>query len=84
MRTQALFGMITVVLRAATLILQSLVIGGLVYRRWIAAGETTAAHERPYGVLLLRIAAMALAATQILYLSLNTMIALCSRKVGKS
>ncbi len=73
MRTQALFGMITVILRAATLIFQSLVIGGIVFHRWIAR-ETPAMREQAYGVLLLRVAATALATTQILYLSLNTMI----------
>jgi putative copper resistance protein D len=73
MRTEALFGIITVILRAATLILQSLVIGGIVFRRWIANSEA-APGERPQGVLLVRVSAMALGLTQVLYLSLNTMI----------
>ena len=40
MRTQALFGIITVLLRVATLIFQSLIVGGIVFQRWIAAGAT--------------------------------------------
>jgi copper resistance protein D len=74
MRTQALFGIITVILRAATLVFQSLVIGGIVFRRWIAAGETTPAHDQRLGLLLVRISAIALAATQVAYLGLNTTI----------
>jgi copper resistance protein D len=74
MRTQALFGIIAVILRASTLIFQSLAVGGIVFHRWIAAGKPTAVCERQYGVLLMRVSAMALAATQVLYVSLNTMI----------
>jgi putative copper resistance protein D len=73
-RTQALFGIITVILRTATLIFQSLVIGGIVFRRWIATDETTPACDQRLGVLLVRIAALALAATQVAYLGLNTTI----------
>jgi copper resistance protein D len=74
MRTQALFGIVTVILRAATLVLQSLVIGGIVFRRWIATGEMTPARDQFLGVLLVRIAAIALVATQVAYLGLNTTI----------
>src|SRR5262249_12868924 len=78
MRTQALFGLITVVLRAATLILQSLVIGGIVFQRWIAAGEP-AVHKHS-GVRLIRFSAVALALTQLLFLAFNT--AVLSSSVG--
>src|SRR5262249_3395062 len=71
MRTQGLFGIIAVVLRAATLILQSLVIGGLVFHRWITADDAKI-REPQQGVQLGRIAAVALAATQLVYLGLNS------------
>ncbi len=74
MRTQALFGIITVILRAATLVFQSLVIGGIVFHRWIAPVNAAAPLEEPFGNLLVRISALALAVTQVLYLSLNAMI----------
>ncbi len=74
MRTQALFGIITVILRAATLVFQSLVIGGIVFHRWFAPGKIAAPGEEPFGNLVVRVSAMALAVTQILYLSLNTII----------
>jgi putative copper resistance protein D len=68
MRTQALFGIIAVVLRAATLIFQSLVIGGIVFRRWIATHDSASVRQ---GVLLLRASAVALGFTQLLYLGFN-------------
>ena len=37
MRTEALGALITVILRAATLVSQSLLVGGIVFRRWAAA-----------------------------------------------
>jgi len=79
MRTQALFGMIAVALRAATLIFQSLVIGGIVFRRWIATKETTTASK---GILLIRISAVALAVTQLLYIGFNA--ALLNHSMGLS
>src|SRR5215467_10641526 len=81
MRTQGLFGIIAVVLRAATLILQSLVIGGLVFHRWIAANDANI-RDRQQGVQLVRIAAVALAATQVVYLGLNSALLMDSLGVG--
>src|SRR5215467_10937150 len=78
MRTQALFGMIAVGLRAATLVLQSLVIGGIVFRRWIAGGT----HEPTQGILLLRASAVGLAISQLLYLCLNSAILAKSLGLG--
>lgn len=52
MRTQALFGIIAVVLRAAALILQLLGIGGIVFHCRIAQDDMTGMHERRLGVLL--------------------------------
>ena len=72
MRTQSLFGIIAVVLRATTLILQSLVIGGIVFHRWIAADSAKAIDERRVGIQLVRVSALTLAATQLVYLSLNS------------
>ena len=79
MRTQALFGLITVVLRAATLVLQSLVIGGIVFQRWVAADNITVQDRQP-GVRLIRFSAVTLAITQILFLGFNT--AVLSSTVG--
>ena len=75
MRTEALFGIITVVLRAATLIFQSLVIGGIVFRRWVASEELSdpaPSRAEQLGSRLIRGTAIALAGTQVLYLALNT------------
>ena len=83
MRTQALFGIITVLLRAATLVFQSLVIGGIVFQRWIAAPETPE-DDRRRGAVVIRISAIALAATQALYLGLNTKILVDSLGAGLS
>jgi putative copper resistance protein D len=68
--------MIAVGLRAATLVLQSLVIGGIVFRRWIAADT----HEPTREVLFVRASAVGLAVTQLLYLGLNT--AILARSLG--
>jgi copper resistance protein D len=83
MRTQALFGIITVLLRAATLVFQSLVIGGIVFQRWIAAPETPE-DDRRLGARVVMISAVALATTQALYLGLNTKILADSLGAGLS
>jgi putative copper resistance protein D len=82
MRTQALFGIITVILRAATLVFQSLVIGGIVFHRWIASKGPVQESGHRQGAILIRAAALALAVTQVLYLALNTMILRQSLDVG--
>lgn len=92
MRTEALFGIITVILRAATLIFQSLVIGGIVFHRWVtptptpgsasAPPDANALREERLGVRLIRGAAIALAGTQALYLALNTYLLSSSLGVG--
>ncbi len=61
--------MIAVFLRAATLVLQSLVIGGLVFRRWIAGHDMSTPST---GVLLIRASAAGLCLAQLLYVALNT------------
>jgi len=66
--------MIAVALRAATLIFQSLVIGGIVFRRWIAMNDADAGADTTIvrkGVLLVQASAVALAVTQLLYLGFN-------------
>lgn len=73
MRTQALFGMVAVALRAATLIFQSLVIGGVVFHRWIAPRILQRSEGQP-GITLLRLSALALAGTQLLFVGFNTAI----------
>lgn len=82
MRTQALFGIIAVLLRAATLICQSLVIGGIVFHRWIAPEDVTRMRDRGSGALLVRVSAFALATTQVLYLGLDTGVLMDSLGVG--
>lgn len=66
--------MIAVVLRAATLVLQSLVIGGIVFRRWIVTDDASGPRDHTTGVLLVRAAAVGLGITQLFYLGLNTSI----------
>ena len=73
MRTLALFALVAVMLRAATLVFQSLLIGGIVFHRWIAAEKPTLGETAP-GIPLLRLSAIALAVTQVLFLGLNTML----------
>ena len=73
MRTEALIALIAVILRAATLVFQSLLIGGVVFRRWIAAGPPAPGEATP-GIRLVRCAAIALAVTQALFIGLNTML----------
>src|SRR5262249_3579547 len=73
MRTAQLIALITVILRAATLVFQSLLVGGIVFHRWIAA-DARATREPAFGIRLLRYSGIALAVTQALYLALNTMI----------
>jgi copper resistance protein D len=82
MRTQSLFGIITVVLRAATLIFQSLVIGGIVFHRWIAPADLSQESDGERGERMIRWAAIALAATQVLYLGFNTAILMDSLGTG--
>lgn len=67
MRTQGVFEIIVVVLRAATLVFQSLVIGGVVFQRWIATAEPCRR-----GLGLVRSSGFALAVTQLLYLGINS------------
>ena len=73
MRTAELIALITVILRAATLVFQSLLVGGIVFHRWIDADATTT-RERALGVRLMCCSAIALAVTQAVYLGLNVMI----------
>ena len=73
MRTAELIALITVILRAATLVFQSLLVGAIVFHRWIAK-DARATREPGFGIRLLRYSAIALAVTQALYLALNTTI----------
>jgi hypothetical protein len=54
-----------VVVRAATLVFQSLLVGGIVFHRWIAT-DARAMREPGFRVRLLRYSAIALAVTQAL------------------
>lgn len=73
MRTQGLFEIVVVVLRAATLVCQSLVIGGVVFQHWIVNDEPSAKTGQS-GLKLVRFSAIALAITQLLYLGINMMV----------
>src|SRR5262249_37001006 len=74
MRTQGLFDIVVVVLRAASLTMQSLVIGGVVFQRWIANDTPTGEGSRRRGLSLVRFSAIALAITQLLYVGINMMV----------
>ncbi|HKD82883.1 MAG TPA: CopD family protein [Candidatus Angelobacter sp.] len=84
MQNQSLFGIIVVALRAATLVFQSLVVGGIVFHRWIAGDSTAPRGERSPGILLLRVSAAGLVGTQLLYIGINSAVLMDSLGIGLS
>src|SRR5271163_4998722 len=79
------FAFLSVILRAATLAFQSLVLGGLIYIsviQWPAGATVSAAMERCRRVL--RWAAAALALSQLLYVCVDTAILMGTLHVSLS
>ena len=72
-----LFGYFSVLLRAATLVLQSLLLGGVLFLLWIARKSPEASYDdldtvESLSLRLFRTAALALAVVQVLYLYVNS------------
>lgn len=82
-----IFGYLSVILRAGTLVFQSLLLGGSLFLLWIASpgGETTEAElaaVRRSASQLLRISAIALVMVQALYLYVNSAALTASAEIG--
>jgi putative copper resistance protein D len=72
-----LFGYFSVLLRAATLVLQSLLLGGVLFLLWVARKSPEASYDdldtvESLSLRLFRAAALALAVVQVLYLYVNS------------
>jgi putative copper resistance protein D len=82
-----IFGYLAVLLSAATLIGQSLLLGGLLFLFWIARPSPEIPAEgmdrvRSLALKAFRIAAVALALVQVLYLYVNTSVLMASAEIG--
>ena len=72
-----LFGYFSVLLRAATLVLQSLLLGGVLFLLWVARQSPDARYDgletvQSFSLRLFRTAAVVLAVVQVLYLYVNS------------
>jgi copper resistance protein D len=72
-----LFGYFSVLLRAATLVLQSLLLGGVLFLLWVARQSPDARYDgletvQSFSLRLFRAAAVVLAVVQVLYLYVNS------------
>ena len=81
------FGYLSVILRAGTLVFQSLLLGGVLFVLWIArptaeAGTGDFAKVQAYSLRLLRIAAVGLAAMQAFYLYVNSAALMATAEIG--
>jgi copper resistance protein D len=84
-----IFGYLSVLLRAGTLVFQSLLLGGLLFLFWIARPTSDVADsslERVRGALLrlFRAAAIALVVVQVLYLYVNSAVLMATAEIGIS
>ncbi len=82
-----IFGYLSVLLRAGTLIFQSLLLGGVLFTFWIARPSAEVADDsletvRSASLRLLRIAAIGLAIVQVLYLYVNSAVLMASAEMG--
>ncbi len=82
-----IFGYLAVILSAATLVGQSLLLGGLLFLFWIArpSPEIPAGgmdRVRSLALKAFRIAAISLALVQVLYLYVNTSVLIASAEIG--
>jgi putative copper resistance protein D len=76
------FALLAVVLRAATLILQSALVGGVVFRRWIAPELSKFGQVRNFSFDLLRTSAIGLAIVQAMSVTLNCIVLSASLDTG--
>ncbi len=84
-----IFGYLSVLLRAGTLVFQSLLLGGLLFLFWIARPSSDVADsslERVRTALLrlFRAAALALVVVQVLYLYVNSAVLMATAEIGIS
>ena len=81
-----LFGFLSVVLRAGTLVFQSLLLGGVIFLAWISRdvpGDAEQAGRMQRGSwTLLSISAIALAIVQALYLYVNSAVLMTTAEIG--
>src|SRR5271167_4714484 len=81
-----LFGFFSVVLRAGTLVFQSLVLGGIFFLLWTARSRPDLPHESMERVhatswTLLRISAIGLAVVQVLYLFVDSSVLMSTAEI---
>src|ERR1700727_477662 len=84
-----IFAYLSVLLRAGTLVFQSLLLGGWLFLFWIARPSSEVADsslERVRGVSLrlFRVAAIALVVMQVLYLYVNSAVLMATAEIGIS
>jgi len=81
------FGYLSVILRAGTLIFQSLLLGGVLFVLWIARPTSEIANSnfakvQTSSLRMLRIAAIGLAVVQALYLYVNSAVLMATAEIG--
>jgi copper resistance protein D len=82
-----IFGYLAVILSAATLVGQSLLLGGLIFTYWIARPNAELAGDnlgrvRSRSLQLFRAAAIGLVVIQLLYLYVNSSVLMASAEIG--
>ena len=82
-----LFAFLSVVLRAGTLVFQSLLLGGVLFVLWVAQSSPEAAADSIARIQksswrLLQISAVGLAAVQLLYLYVNSAVLMATAEIG--
>ena len=80
-----LFGFLSVVLRAATLVFQSLLLGGVVFLLWVARDTPGTAQQiaklRSSAWRLFRASVIGLAIAQVLYLYVNSAVLMATAEI---
>ena len=87
LRLVNIFGYLSVLLRAGTLIFQSLLLGGVLFISWVARPsseipDSSLERVRSSSLRLFRIAAIGLAIVQALYLYVNSAVLMASAEMG--
>ncbi len=82
-----LFSFLSVVLRAGTLVFQSLLLGGVLFVLWVARSSPLAAPESIARIQksswkLLQVSAVGLAIVQLLYLYVNSAVLMATAEIG--
>ncbi len=82
-----LFSFLSVVLRAGTLVFQSLLLGGVLFVLWVARSSPAASPDSIARIQksswrLLQISAIGLAAVQLLYLYVNSAVLMATAEIG--